>query len=154
LSTFTPRPQMLDVSLQTHDGRTLQLTNPQGFTSLFNSGLWDYTDDRWLQEALIFGNNWTFVPNWSVDWGARYEHVRVTGENTGGATNVPANNGNPNNIFDSVYPVLGPNVPVDRTINTLSYSGAISHEFSRSNSVYARYSLAKKSPDLYFYAGL
>jgi iron complex outermembrane recepter protein len=149
LGTLTPRPEMLDVTLQTPGGKTLQVTNPAGFSTQFQVG---YDQATWQQISAFFSHTWNFADNWSLDWGVRHEHTTITAENI--ATSGPRTVSNSNNFYNNQYQAIDTLFGVNRSIDNLAYSAAVNYEFDKHNSVYFRYSDGKKAPNLSVFEGL
>ena len=149
LGTLTPRPEMLDVTLQTPGGKTLQVTNPAGFSTQFQVG---YDQATWQQISVYFSHTWNFADNWSLDWGVRHEHTSITAENI--ATSGPTIISNSDNFYNNQYQAIDTLFGVNRAIDNLAYSAAVNYEFDPHNSVYFRYSDGKKAPNLSVFEGL
>src|SRR6202020_1690489 len=94
--TLTPRPEMLDVTLQTPAGKTLQVTNPAGFSTQFQVG---YDQAAWQQISDFFSHTWNFADQWSLDWGVRHEHTTINAENI--ATSGPTALYDSNNFYNN-----------------------------------------------------
>jgi iron complex outermembrane recepter protein len=140
---------MLDVTLQTPGGRTLQVTNPAGFSTQFQVG---YDQATWQQISVFFSHTWNFADQWSLDWGVRHEHTAITAENI--ATSGPVTVNNSDNFYNSQYQAIHTLFGVNRAIDNLAYSAAVNYEIDKHNSVYFRYSLGKKAPNLSVFEGL
>jgi iron complex outermembrane recepter protein len=149
LGTLTPRPEMLDISLQTPSGRVLQITDPAGFSTQFQVG---YNEATWQQLSVYFSHVWNFADNWTVDWGIRHEHTNINAANI--ATSGPSTLYNSDNFFNNQYQAIDSLFGVDRAINTLAYSAALNYEFDKHNSIYFRYSDGKKAPNISVFEGL
>lgn len=167
VSPVVGNPTPLDVKLITAvgspygAGKTLQITNPKGF-SAEGSG---YTLNEAVQEqlSLFFGHNWEINKSWAFDWGLRYEDLQVSGLNNLG-TPVPGSNydpafggadGNPLTIYDNRFHLRNPTDWVyDRELDTFSWSAALNHTINENHSVYVRYAHGEKAPDLSFFIGL
>jgi iron complex outermembrane receptor protein len=149
LGTLTPRPEMLDVSLQTPSGNVLQVTNPAGFSTQFQVG---YNEATWQQISVYFSHIWNFADSWSLDWGVRHEHTSITAENI--ATSGPTTVSNSSNFYNNQYQAIDTFFGVGRAIDTLAYSAAVNYEFDKQNSIYFRYSDGKKAPNISVFEGL
>jgi len=160
LTTIENQPHLLDVSAVGFDGKTYQFTNPQGIAGLGGGGF-TVNDYRQTQLSGFGGLTWKLTERLTFDGGLRYDHVRVNGSNLIGVANPRAGtagygglDGNPLTVYDNLYggasttPFL-----LDRTLETLSFSGALNYRFSPSLALYARYSDGKKAPDLDGYIG-
>src|ERR1019366_527401 len=79
LTTLEPNPEVLNVSVLTPGGQTLQVTNPEGVSAPVG-GVTTQTG-RWDQVSVFFGHNWDFAKNWRFDWGFRLEDVDISARN-------------------------------------------------------------------------
>jgi len=149
LGTLTPRPEMLDISLLTPSGRNLQVTNPAGYSTQFQVG---YNAATWKQLSAYFSHIWNFADRWTFDWGVRHEHTSIQATNiaTSGAVALYDTDNFYNNQYQQIHTLFG----VDRSIDTLAYSGALNYEFDSRNSAYFRYSHGKKAPNISVFEGL
>ncbi len=82
----------------------------------------------------------------------RHEHTTINAENI--ATSGPKTLYDSNNFFNNQYQQIDTLFGVNRAIDTLAYSAAFNYEFDKHNSVYFRYSLGKKAPNLSVFEGL
>ena len=149
LGTLTPQPEMLNVSLLTPAGRTLQITNPAGFSTQFQVG---YNSATWQQLSLYFSHVWNFYDKWTLDWGVRHEHTSINAVNI--ATSGPVTVADTDNFYNNQYQGIDSLFDVDRSINTFAYSAALNYEVDRHNSVYFRFSDGKKAPNISVFEGL
>lgn len=149
LGTLTPQPEMLDVTLQTPDGRTLQVTDPAGYSTQFQVG---YNGATWRQLSVYFSHIWKFADRWTFDWGVRHEHTAINADNI--ATSGPVTVSNSSNYFNDQYQGIDSLFNVSRDIDTLAYSAALNFEIDSRNSVYFRYSRGKKAPNISVFEGL
>jgi iron complex outermembrane receptor protein len=165
VSAIQNNPTPLDITLITAAGspygagQTLQITNPYGFTAE-GSGF-TLNEAVQKQTSAFFGHNWEINKRLTLDWGARYEYLEVSGlNNTGTANNSlsPANGGADGNsltIYDNRASTRNAtNWVYDRNLDTLSLSGALNYTINPNNSVYLRYTNGEKAPDLSFFIGL
>lgn len=151
VGTLTPQPRPLVVTLLTPGGQTLQVTNSQGFGAPTDGN--QLTAATWKQMDLFFGHTWEIAHNWNFDWGLREEYAHIDSNASPGAGS-PVITSTSNNIYSNSYTPNRPFFNVVRSIDTFAYSGALNHQFNKESSVYTRYSVAKKSPDLAFYTSL
>ena len=150
-SEYLPNANLLDITLKT-PSRTLQVTNSAGFGPS-NAANGNFPHASWDQIAMFFGHSWSISDKWALDYGVRYEHVRVNAYNDSGADQQVLGYTD-NNVYSNSYGVFAPLFHIARSIGTLAYSGALNRIIDENNSLYLRYSLGKKSPDLGFYQGL
>lgn len=159
ISELKSKPALLQVTLRTPSGQVQKVTNSVGYSAPTAVGQ-NYNRATWNQAALFFGHRWEFMPKWSVDWGARTERVKVNTHNLtdAGNINVTSTTGgvdhDPNTLYDNNYVAPGQIITVDRKLTTTSYSAAINREIDRNSSIYLRYSVGNKSPDLDSYFSL
>lgn len=141
------------------NGQPVQLTNPEGFTSLGNG----YTRDEAIarQFAYFFGHKWDITRRWGVDWGFRSENFIVKGFNQSGSLNPRGNwdptyggaDGNPLTMYDNRFTVPNPNAKwhFDKNVRSFSWSAATNFVINDSNSFYLRYADGEKAPDYAFF---
>ncbi|QJD79984.1 TonB-dependent receptor [Spirosoma rhododendri] len=153
-ATIQDRPHMIGISLAATDGKTYQVTNPQGFMKLDEGGQnTSYVDQT--VTSVFFGHDWQIIPKLNFDWGLRYEMVSNRGWN---ATTIPTNtadavtfggfDNNPLTLYDNFGGV--PATPINYNIQSryMSYSFGLNYRLGESQSVYARVSRGGKSPDV------
>lgn len=141
------------------NGRPVQLTNPEGFTSLGNG----YTRDEGIarQFAYFFGHKWDINPRWGIDWGFRAENFIVKGFNGAGMQNPRGNwdptyggaDGDPFTMYDNRYTVPNPanRWDFDKNVRSFSWSAATNYVIDDRNSLYVRYADGEKAPDYAFF---
>lgn len=141
------------------NGQAVQLTNPEGFTSLGNG----YTRDEGIarQFAYFFGHKWDISPRWGVDWGFRAENFIVKGYNGAGVLNPRGNwdptyggaDGDPFTMYDNRYTVPNPanKWDFDKNVRSFSWSAATNFVIDDRNSLYVRYADGEKAPDYAFF---
>lgn len=141
------------------NGRPVQLTNPEGFTSLGNG----YTRDEGIarQFAYFFGHKWDINSRWGVDWGFRAENFIVKGYNAAGMQNPRGNwdptyggaDGDPFTMYDNRYTVPNPanKWDFDKNVRSFSWSAATNYVIDDRNSLYVRYADGEKAPDYAFF---
>ncbi|MCU7549727.1 TonB-dependent receptor [Chitinophagaceae bacterium LB-8] len=164
LGTIQNNPQSVNITLTGLDGKVYDVTNGNG---MMNIGA-PQSAQKPVQDqlAFFFGHNWQMNDKLNLDWGIRYERVKVKGSNALAVANPlrsdPTYGGldnNPLTIYDNANGTLG-NQPgidfftYDQSMNTLSYSAGLNYKFNNNFSLYGRYSDGKKSPDLGFFNGL
>lgn len=160
VGTMQDRPHLTDITLAGLDGKTYQVTDPNGFMDVGRDG---YAVARATQSqfALFFGHDWQISPALNFDWGVRYESVTVKGFNSVGVPNPKRNDptyggrdGNPLTLFDNGGGTEGPHLNYNKSINTLSFSGGLNYRLDDKQAVYVRYSNGNKSPDIGFFLDL
>ncbi len=161
LTTIENQPHALDISAVGFDGKTYQFTNPQGAAALGSFQGQGFTTNDYRQTQLSgFGAvTWKITDMLTFDGGLRYDHVKVKGYNLVGLTNPAAAtagygglDGNPLTVYDNQFGVAGTTpFNLEKTLETVSFSGALNYRFSPSVALYARYSDGKKAPDLDLY---
>ena len=163
LSTIENQPHQLDVSAVGFDGKTYQFTNPQGILGvggILGAGF-NKNDYRQRQFASFTGLTWKIVPKLTFDGGLRYENVNIKGTNLINRQNPDAAkpgygglDGNPLTVYDNSYGVAGlAPLELEKTIETISYSGALNFRWAQDLSLYLRYSDGRKAPDLNLFIG-
>ena len=160
LGTVQDRPHLVDVTLAGTDGKTYQVTNPQGFMQVGGTG---QNSEQAKQDmfALFFGHNWQITSRINLDWGLRYESVRNYGWNAVAIPNPLTNtagyggaDGNPLTLYDNWGGTEGVHQSYDKTLSYLSFSGGLNYKIDDKQAVYVRYSDGNKSPDISFFYAL
>jgi iron complex outermembrane recepter protein len=153
-ATIQDRPHMIGISLAATDGKTYQVTNPQGFMKIDEGGQAEaYVNQS--TTALFFGHNWNITPNLNLDWGLRYENVGNTGWNSIG---VPINtadsrtfgglDNNPLTLYDNFGGTSGAPVNYNYKSEYVNFSAGLNYKLSENQALSARISNGSKSPDV------
>ncbi|MFM2362588.1 MAG: hypothetical protein RLZZ316_1490 [Bacteroidota bacterium] len=154
LTTIQNHPQVVDITVTDYTGKTYQVTNPQGVVNVGADQGYVVFDTKQTQKALFFAHTWEMSKKLTLDWGLRYENVKIKGKNNiralaplgpGGA------DGNPLTLYDNFEAVLGQALYYNQSLSYLSFSGALNYKVSDNASIYARYSNGKKAPGLQIY---
>ena len=157
LGTIQDRPHPVSATLTNSAGQVYQLTNN---ANVFQQGGSGFTENQGTQNqlAVFFGHNWRIVKKLSLDYGVRYESVKVDGFAGTSVANPSSRNpsfggidNNPLTVFDNYGGAAGAQYGFDKRVNTFSYSAGLNYEVASNMSVYARYSSGKKAPDLSIY---
>ncbi len=140
-------------------GRTVQLTNENGYTALGVGGATHTAIAKTF--AGFFGHKWQITRPWSVDWGVRAENYQVKGVNYGATQNASGNwdpnyggaDGDPLTLHDNRFTVRNPNDTwrYDKDVNSLSVSIGSNFVIDAHNSVYVRHTNGEKAPDFAFF---
>ncbi|WP_460915807.1 TonB-dependent receptor [Spirosoma areae] len=160
VGTMQDRPHLTDITLTGLDGKTYQVTDPNGFMDVGRDGQ-GVAKATQNQFAVFFGHDWQISPALNFDWGVRYESVTVKGFNSVGVPNPKRNDptyggrdGNPLTLYDNGGGTEGQHLDYNRSINTVSFSGGLNYRLDDKQAVYVRYSNGNKSPDIGFFQGL
>ncbi len=158
ISPIENKPQLLDITLALPDGTVQSVTNGQSVGALGQVQFALPSNAVQTQASAFFGHNWKFTPDWTLDWGFRYESIQVGGNNANGtsAPNQPPEgpDGDPNTLYDNGYQLPGPMLHYSKSLNFGNYTAALSRKLSERQMTYIRYSDGKKAPDMTFYQGL
>jgi iron complex outermembrane receptor protein len=157
--TIEDRPHLTNITLNGFDGKTYQVTDPNGIVDVGRDGI-NHNHGRQEQIAFFFGHDWKLAPKLHLDYGLRYEHTQHTGYNVLPVANplradptYGGLDGNPLTLYDNGGGTDGSPLNFDQKFETLSYTAALNYAFSDSYALYGRYSNGRKSPDLtYFFA--
>lgn len=147
-----PYPTLASISLLGFDGKTVQVTNPDGVVGgSGRSGAFTLQEATQNQTALFFGHNWAINPKINFDWGIRYENVAYKGTNQIG-TNVGSDtgvDGNPLTHYDNSAGKITATYKYDnQKVSTFSFSGGLNYKFNDKQAIYTRFSQGSKAPDL------
>ena len=152
VGTMQDKPHLVDITLAGFDGKTYQVTDPNGVQLPGSSGA-STASFRQIQSAAYFGHEWNISDKLIFDWGIRYESLHAYGYNSQPIANAESAglDNNPLTIYDNFGGTAGPRLNVDKTVNTVSFSGGLNYKLADDQAVYVRYSNGKKSPDINFY---
>lgn len=106
------------------------------------------------QSALFFGHNWQLLPALNLDWGVRFETVKVSGANSPGVSTQSTTgglDGDPLTTYDNVIGTTPVTYYFDKTVHTVSYSAGLNYKINNSLALYGRVSEGNKAPDLDMY---
>jgi outer membrane receptor protein involved in Fe transport len=159
-ATMEDIPHMIDIKLASNDGKTYQVTSPEGFMKVDeagqNTGL-----AKQNQYSLFFAHEWNIVKGLTLDWGVRYENVKNYGWN---AVTVPINttdvvtfgglDNNPLTLYDNFGGKKGPELNYTKYAKYLAYSAALNYKISDNQAIYVRYSDGGKSADINTFTSL
>lgn len=149
--TIQDRPELVNVTLTAPDGAIYHVTNGNGTTM---GGTVNLNEATQTQAAVFLGHNWQLSNAFNLDWGMRYESVKIKGHNTPAVTVQDTTGGldrDPLTMYDNSYGSLGAILPFIKTINTFSFSAGWNYKIGDLVAVYGRYSLGNKAPDLDMY---
>ncbi|HRI19416.1 MAG TPA: TonB-dependent receptor [Panacibacter sp.] len=154
VGTLENQPHLVDITLAGLDGKTYQITDPNGIMDVGRGGITTSKATK-KQFALFFGHNWSITKKLNLDWGMRYENTNIAGSNTPVMRNPqtydPAfggTDGNPLTVYDNGGGIEGAPLAFDKTMNTLSFSAGLNYRISNAVAVYARYSNGNKAPEI------
>lgn len=154
VGTMENQPHLVDITLAGFDGKTYQVTDPNGVQLPGSSGA-TTASFRQIQSAAYFGHEWNISNKLIFDWGIRFESLKVYGYNGLAQANAESTTGgtdnNPLTIYDNFGGTAGAHLNIDNTVNTISFSGGLNYKLADDQAVYVRYSNGKKSPDINFY---
>lgn len=133
-------------------GTVYQVTSPDGLTGGYGkSAATSMFNVSQSQLATFIGHNWEISPKLNLDWGARYEMIRVKGTNQIATQSEVTDGGtdkNPLTLYDNYTAKITKTYSYNKPIETFSFSGGMNYRFSDGLAIYGRYSQGSKSPDL------
>lgn len=154
VGTLQNQPHLVNITLQGLDGKTYQITDPNGFMDLGRGGISTSKATK-NQLALFFGHNWSITPKLNLDWGIRYENTNIYGSNTPATRNPQAydptyggTDGNPLTVYDNGGGIIGTPLAFDKTMKTFSFSAGLNYRINDETAVYTRYSNGNKAPEV------
>lgn len=154
VGTMQDQPHLVDIQLKGLDGKTYQITDPNGFMDLGRGGI-TTSNAKKSQLALFFGHNWAITPALNLDWGLRYEHTNYAGSNVPVTRNANEFNptwggldGNPLTVYDNGGGSVGTPLPFDKTTKTISFSAGLNYKINDGAAVYVRYANGNKAPEI------
>ncbi|MEM1120013.1 MAG: TonB-dependent receptor [Bacteroidota bacterium] len=154
-----PRPTPTSITYVNPDGVPFQLTNAKGiFGDDGQSAALNLSDATQNQLAFFAGQNWKITPNFTLDWGIRYERLSHEGTNQV-ATAVPTADpggldGNPQTIYDNREGRITGAFSYDESQTTFSFSAGLNYQFSKDFAIYGRYSEGRKAQDMDLFTSL
>lgn len=153
-ATIQDKPHMIGITLASTDGKTYQVTSPQGFMKIDEGGQAEAYVNQ-ATTALFFGHNWNITPKLNLDWGLRYENVGNKGWNSIG---VPFNSADsrteggldkdPLTLYDNFGGASGTQINYNYTSKYLNFSAGLNFMIDNNQAVSARISQGSKSPDV------
>ncbi|MBP6181072.1 TonB-dependent receptor [Flavobacterium sp.] len=152
VGTMQHQPHLVDITLVRADGKTYEVTNPEGVQVVGARGAY-IASFRQIQASAFFGHDWKISDRLNFDWGIRYESLNVAGFNSVPVANVESAglDNDPLTIYDNFGGTQGAPLNIDNTVKTVSFSGGLNYKLSDNQAVYVRYTNGKKSPDINFY---
>ncbi|MEY4935050.1 MAG: hypothetical protein RIS64_1409 [Bacteroidota bacterium] len=154
LNTFEPNPKPLNITLTAPNGAVFQVTNPNGVSKLGADQGYTLFNATQTQTAVFFAHTYEFSKQLTLDWGLRYENLRVKGSNQISnqiADTLGGTDKNPLTLFDNYSNGPGATFAYDQSKSYLSYSAALNYKMSDETAVYLRYSNGKKAPGFQIY---
>ncbi len=167
-ATYTPQPQAVGIRYTGLDGSQAMATSESGLFGV-GGGIFgpQLAEAKINQTAFFLGHSWDLTDKLNLDWGVRMENFSIdqsfvvpdadasdaastASEATGGI------DGDLNTLYDNNQWVLNPRESFSVDIGfgeTFSYSAGLNYLISKNLSVYGRYSIGRKTPDLSFYFG-
>ena len=154
VGTMQDQPHLTDITLKGFDGKTYQVTDPNGVIDVGRDGV-NLASITRTQFALFFGHDWQINDKLNFDWGVRYEKSSQVGFNAPAVANPKRNDptyggldGNPLTLYDNGGGTEGTHMDYDYGVSTFSFSGGLNYKLSDNQAIYARYSNGKKAPDV------
>jgi iron complex outermembrane receptor protein len=154
------RPVPAQIRLEANNGKTYEVTSPEGF---MNVG-WSGSDDGETKQgitALFFGHNWKMSSKLTLDYGLRYENISSEGFNSiadpnprQGDASFGGRDGNPLTLWDNGGGTAGAPINYNYNLNSFSYTAGLNYKFSKENAIYARFARGNKAPSTFFYLDL
>ena len=161
ISPIENKPMVMDITFAPQfapPGTVQQVTDAAGFGGKDGMAFGGPTYATQTQASLFFGHNWKLTPDWTLDWGARYEHLQVSGGNSPGGlpfTGAGGLDGNPDTLYDnSATSGAAPYLPYSKSVGFTNYTASLLRKLGDHQSAYVRYSDGKKAPDLGYFQGL
>ncbi|MDB2701474.1 TonB-dependent receptor [Flavobacteriaceae bacterium] len=154
------RPVPAQIRLEANNGKTYEVTSPEGFMNVGWSGSDDGETTQGLF-ALFFGHNWKISPKLTLDYGLRYESINSEGFNSiadpnprQGDASFGGRDGNPLTLWDNGGGTAGAPINYDYNLNSVSYTAGLNYKFSDEQAIYARFARGNKAPSTFFYLDL
>lgn len=159
-ATIEHQPHMIDIKLAAADGKTYQVSSPEGFMKVDEAGQ-NTSLAKQDQYSLFFAHEWDLTKKLTLDWGLRYENVKNSGWN---AITIPVNtndaatygglDNNPLTLYDNFGGTKGPELNYTKYAKYLSYSASLNYKISDNQAIYFRLSDGGKSADVNTFTSL
>jgi outer membrane receptor protein involved in Fe transport len=159
-ATIEHQPHMIDIKLASVDGKTYQVSSPEGFMKVDEAGQNTSLSNQ-NQYSLFFAHEWDLAKGLTLDWGLRYENVVNSGWN---AITVPINtadavtfggvDNNPLTLYDNFGGLKGPELNYSKAAKYLAYSASLNYKISDNQAIYVRMSDGGKSADVNTFTSL
>jgi outer membrane receptor protein involved in Fe transport len=152
VGTLEHQPHLVDITLAGSNGKSYQVTNPNGVQVVGARGAY-VASLRQIQASAFFGHDWKMTDKLNFDWGIRYESLNVAGFNSVPVANAESAglDNDPLTIYDNFGGKQGAPLNINNTVETVSFSGGLNYKLSDNQALYVRYTNGKKSPDINFY---
>ncbi|MCB9504082.1 MAG: TonB-dependent receptor [Deferribacteres bacterium] len=152
----SPRPEPTMITLTDFDGQVYQVTNPDAIASGADGAHAAVNESNASQSdlALFFGHNWEISELLNLDWGIRYETIKIKGTNDIAQNIDPGTGGTDGDLltlYDNMVGQVTDHYDYDETVNTFSFSAGSNYKLNENNAIYGRYSLGEKAPDMTTY---
>ncbi len=162
LTTIENHPQPVNIKVtygnpnptDPKNGTVYQVTNKDGVVNVGADQGYAENAITKTQTALFFAHSWELTDQLTFDWGVRYENIGVKGQNYVRAlADIPGGglDGNPLTFYDNTKAIRGAAYKYDKTLDYVSFSGALNYKLSDNMAVYGRYSNGKKAPGFQVY---
>ncbi|GLU45188.1 TonB-dependent receptor [Allomuricauda sp. NBRC 101325] len=152
VGTMQDQPHLVDITLAGQDGNTYQVTDPNGVMDVGRGGvnLASFTKE---QVSWFLAWEWKVNDKLNLDVGFRHENIKINGFNSQAIINEESagRDGDPLTLYDNYGGTEGPELDIDQTVSTASFSSGLNYKFTDEQAFYVRYSYGKKAPDINFY---
>jgi iron complex outermembrane recepter protein len=149
--TIQNRPELVTMTLTDFSGKISHITNSSGLTI---GGTTTLNHATQKQAAFFFGHNWQISSALNLDWGVRYEAIRVKGYNSLGVTTQSTTgglDGDALTLYDNSIGSTPNTYSFNKDVATFSYSAGLNYKINNHFALYGRYSEGNKAPDLDVY---
>ncbi|MFX0557819.1 TonB-dependent receptor [Maribacter sp. CXY002] len=152
VGTMQDQPHLVDISLAGLDGNTYAVTDPNGIMDVGRAGtnISSFTKE---QISWFLAWEWKVNEKLNLDVGLRHESINFDGYNSQAIPNEESagRDNDPLTLYDNFGGTEGPNLHIDQTVKTASFSTGLNYKLNDNQALYVRYSNGKKAPDLTFY---
>ncbi|WNH12582.1 TonB-dependent receptor [Thalassobellus suaedae] len=152
VGTMQDQPHLVDITLAGIDGNTYEVTDPNGVMDVGRSGtnISSFTKEQF---SWFLAWEWEISEKLNFDVGFRHESIKTAGYNSQSIPNAESagRDNNPLTLYDNFGGTEGPELSIDKTVSTASFSTGLNYKFADNHAFYVRYSNGEKAPDINFY---
>jgi len=151
--TYEPNPKMLVVTLENPGQPAISLSDPNGLSN-YGGLFFDNSRADVSQMALFANDRWALADQLYFDLGLRYEYIAHKGSKDQAAPfeQDGGYDGDPTTAYDNgILMPTGARDNFDFKYDYLSYSVALNYNFNDLTTVFTRFSLGNKAPELNYY---
>lgn len=154
-ATYEPIPRMLRATLENPGEATIHLSDNAGISN-YGGLLYRGGNARILNFSGFVNDTYDFAEDWSLNIGLRYEFINHNGEKDRSAPFITDDGGGIDGIFETAYDnstltATGEKDEFDFNYNYLSATTGLNYSLNTSTSIFGRFTVGHKAPELNYY---